>query len=82
MNPVDIADVFSPGNNPDSFGAREGVEDPSLTPRGWWYKADAGRSDNGGLEISIATLKEVLAKDRFVVSLGFPRYTGPYVNCL
>jgi len=72
LNPVDIADAFSPGNNPaDASGAIEGPEDPSLTPRGWWYKADAGKPDNGGLEISLAYMREILAKDHFVGVFGF-----------
>jgi len=71
LNPVDIVDVFSPGKIAEPFSASANAKDPSLTPRGWWYKADAARADNGGLEASISRLRDVLVRDHFVGVFGF-----------
>lgn len=61
LNPVDMADAFGSSNLLQLTGA---PEDPTLTPRGWWTKG----KEYHGLEESIALLKDMLMKDRYVVS--------------
>lgn len=61
LNPVDIADAFGSTGHVEASGT---PEDPALRPRGWWKKG----KEYHGLEESIAFLKEMLIKERYVVS--------------
>lgn len=49
----------------------DSVDDPVLTPRGWWTKADSGRVESHatGLEASLRYLRDYLAREHFDVRL-------------
>lgn len=60
------------GYTPDALGASEAtsaMSDPALTPRAWWI-SDPERTVARGLEDALLTLRDVLVRDRYVVSLG------------
>lgn len=60
------------GSTANELGAPEATtttSDPALTPRGW-FKSDRERTVAKGLEEALQTLKDVLLRDRYVVSLG------------
>jgi len=71
LKPVDATDTFLSTNSLDAFGTSEIIDDPLLTPRCWWCKADTAKTELGGLEDSITLLKDVLAKDHYVGVFGF-----------
>lgn len=76
LSPADIASSF---NTPEELGASEAAEvDPALQPRGWW-KADPERKQTIGIEASVTLLRDVLQKDRYVVSYQFPTGAGPVI---
>ncbi|KZT69633.1 FSH1-domain-containing protein [Daedalea quercina L-15889] len=74
LTPVDMAALTSqsPESSLDNLGAAEAATetDPALAPRGWW-RVNAERTLTNGLEDSLATLRDVLAKDRYDGVLGF-----------
>ena len=68
--PVDLS-----GLNTNSLGAAEVVAekkpeetDPAEIPRGWW-RSNPERTRYDGVADSLATLRDILAKDRFEVRL-------------
>lgn len=71
LDPVDMGGNSSSTNTLESFDAPEVVNDPTLTPRGWWRKADAARGEYAGLDASLASLRNVLSQERYVGVLGF-----------
>lgn len=58
----------SPESSLDNLGAAEAAEetDPALAPRGWW-RVNETHTQTNGLEESLATLRDVLAKDHYEV---------------
>lgn len=71
LQPVDLD-----GYTPNALGASEvttTTSDPALTPRAW-YQPNPDRTVGKGLEGALQTLKDVLLRDRYVVSfdLRFP----------
>lgn len=77
LTPVDMAVLTSssPESSLDNLGAAEATEetDPALAPRGWW-RVNATHTLTNGLEDSLATLRDVLAKDHYEVG-GFRTYS-------
>ena len=77
LTPVDMAVLTSssPESSLDNLGAAEATEetDPALSPRGWW-RVNATHTLTNGLEDSLATLRDVLAKDHYEVG-GFRTYS-------
>ncbi|TFK49246.1 FSH1-domain-containing protein [Heliocybe sulcata] len=77
---VDAPVVLQPADIPSNWGvplealgageASAAEEDPSLTPRGWW-RANPDREIVAGLDESIALLRDMLKKDRYVGIFGF-----------
>lgn len=66
LQPVDLDGFTS-----NALGASEvttETSDPALTPRAW-YKSNPDRTVAKGLEDTLHTLKDVLSRDHYVVSL-------------
>ncbi|KAI0724157.1 FSH1-domain-containing protein [Fomitopsis betulina] len=74
LTPVDMAILTStsPESSLDNLGAAEAAEetDPALAPRGWW-RVNETHTQTNGLEESLATLRDVLAKDHYEGVFGF-----------
>lgn len=67
LSPADIAETF---NTPEELGASEASEtDPALAPRAWW-RTDAKKTKTVGAEESFEMFRDLLSKDRYVVSVG------------
>ncbi|KAF9648377.1 hypothetical protein BDM02DRAFT_3115557 [Thelephora ganbajun] len=69
LNPVDLATNIERMNVDPS----EKVNDPTLTPRGWWAKADTGKAESHatGLKASLEYLRDYLAHEHFDAVFGF-----------
>jgi hypothetical protein len=65
LDPVDMGGNSSSTNTLESFDAPEVVNDPTLTPRGWWSKADAARGEYAGLDASLAWSKADAARGEY-----------------
>ncbi|CCM03931.1 uncharacterized protein FIBRA_06083 [Fibroporia radiculosa] len=74
LTPVDMANLNSNLNSStrDDLGIEESaaVQDPALSPRGWWT-VQGNRNVTMGLEESLSTLRDVLAKGRYDGVFGF-----------
>jgi len=66
LQPVDLV-----GSSTSQFGASEASNsDPTLTPRAWW-KTDEERTQAFGLDVSLATLRDILKAGRYEGVFGF-----------
>lgn len=69
--PIVLQPVDLDGHTANALGASEATaetSDPALTPRAW-YKANPDRTVARGLEDALQTLRDVLLRDRYVVSV-------------
>jgi len=69
LQPVDLV-----GSSTSQFGASEASNsEPTLTPRAWWKTNEEG-TQAFGLDVSLATLRDILKAGRYeVCSRRFPR---------
>jgi len=69
--PIVLQPVDLDGFTANELGSAEATtSDPALLPRGW-YKSNPERTVAKGLEEALQTLKDVLARDRYVGVFGF-----------
>ena len=66
LQPVDIAPFGSTQETLDQLSSQPQPTNPAELPRGWW-KANPEKTKYSGVEESVATLRELLVKDRYEV---------------